>query len=132
MILFAVICWLFARFQQRNDEAQQSSPPKYSDSDFYMASFDWMKKNCETADQYINFANLCYYYGGTNLRVSDPYPFLAYLYNGVDWDGDKMHAEEAEDLFYSIAMELLQGAGIDNGYADEYELFEDERRRIWI
>lgn len=100
---------------------------KYSDSDFYTASFEWMKKHCETADQYINFANLYYYYGGTNLRVADPYPFLAYLYNGIDWDGDKIHAEETEDLFYSIAVELIQGAGIYHGYADEYEPFEDER-----
>lgn len=100
---------------------------KYTDADFYSASFDWMKQNCKTADQYINFANLFYYYGGTNLRVADPYPFLAYLYNGIDWDGDKTHADEAEDVFYSIAMELLQGAEIYRGYADEYEPFEDER-----
>lgn len=100
---------------------------KYTDADFYTASFDWMKQNCKTSEQYTNFAHLFFYYGGINLRVADYYPFLSYLYNGIDWDGDKIHADEAENVFYSIVMGLIHGAGIYHGYADEYEPFEDDR-----
>lgn len=108
---------------------------KYSFSDFYQASFEWMRNHCVTAEQYINFANLYFYYGGTDSYVDNPYPFLAYLYNGIDWDNDSVNAEQADNIFWSIAVDLLQHAEIYHGYADEYDPFKDpalteERKRL--
>ncbi len=108
---------------------------KYSFSDFHQASFEWMRNHCVTAEQYINFANLYFYYGGADFYVDNPYPFLAYLYNGIDWDSDSVNAEKADDIFWSIAVDLLQHAEIYHGYADEYDPFKDpvlteERKRI--
>ena len=108
---------------------------KYSFSVFYQASFEWMRNHCVTAEQYINFANLYFYYGGADFYVDNPYPFLAYLYNGIDWDNDSVNAEKADNIFWSIAVELLQHAEIYHGYPDEYDPFQDaalakERNRV--
>ena len=100
---------------------------EYSFKDFYCASFDWLRSNCKTPDQYINFANLYFYYGGTDFFVANPYPFLAYLYNGIDWEDDAENAEKAYNIFESIAVNMLQQADIYRGYADEYDPFKDKR-----
>lgn len=98
---------------------------KYSFSDFHQASFEWMCNHCAAAEQYINFANLYFYYGGADHYIDNPYPFLAYLYNGVDWEHDSENAEKADNIFWSIAVGLLQHSGIYHGYADAYDPFED-------
>ncbi len=95
--------------------------------DFFELSFEWMKKNCSVADQYINFAYLYYYYGGTDFEVKNPYPFLAILYNGIDWEHDNKNAKEADNIFWSIATNMLEKANLLHGYTDEYDPFEDSR-----
>ncbi len=100
---------------------------EYSFKDFYYASFDWLRRNCKTPEQYINFANLYYYYGGSDFFVDNPYPFLAYLYNGIDWENDVENAEIADNVFESIAVNMLQHAEIYHGYADEYDPFKDKK-----
>lgn len=100
---------------------------EYSFKDFYYVSFDWLRRNCRTPDQYINFANLYFYYGGTDFFVDNPYPFLAYLYNGIDWEKDAENAEKADNISEIIAVNMLQQAEIYHGYADEYDPFKDKR-----
>ena len=98
---------------------------KYTYTDFHQASFRWMCSHCEAPEQYINFANLYFYYGEADFYVDNPYPFLAYLYNGIDWDRDHVNAERADHIFWSIAVGLLRHSEIFHGYADEYDPFKD-------
>ena len=107
----------------------------YTYTDFHQASFKWMRSHCASPEQYINFANLYFYYGGADFYVDNPYPFLAYLYNGIDWERDSVNAEKADEIFWSVAVDLLQHSEMYHGYADEYDPFKDpvlteERKRI--
>lgn len=70
--------------------------------------FTYLKKNCPTEEDVINFANLFFYYGGTEYSMSNPYPFVSYLYYRVD---TKKYGEAATEIFDSITIPLLSNIG---------------------
>ncbi len=113
--------------EEEHREQAEKVLTEYSFAEFYHASFEWMKNNCKKPEQYINFANLYFYYGGSDFCIDNPYPFLAWLYNGIDWENDKQNADEAYDIFWSVAVELLRNAEIYRGYTDEYDPFTDKK-----
>lgn len=70
--------------------------------------FDYLQKRCPREEDVINFANLFFYYGGSDQPLRDPYPFISYFYYRVD---TSKYGGEATDIFDSIAIPLLSNIG---------------------
>ncbi len=70
--------------------------------------FDYLQQCCLTENDVLNFANLFFYYGGTEQPLRDPYPFISYLYYRVD---TQKYGGTASDIFDSIAIPLLSNIG---------------------
>ena len=70
--------------------------------------FQYLREQCPTPDDVLNFANLFFYYGGTDYPMRDPYPFVSYFYYRVD---TKQYGAEATDILDSIAIPLLSHIG---------------------
>lgn len=70
--------------------------------------FTYLRENCPTEEDVINFANLFFYYGGTEHPIRDPYPFISYFYYRVD---TKKYNDVATDIFDSIVIPLLSNIG---------------------
>ena len=97
----------------------------YPWSDIVAEWHNYLYSNCRTVQEVINFANLFFYYGGTNEYNPSPYKFLGYLYARVDihtyWD-------IAGDLFDSIVIDILSNQQlIDLVQNPYYNPLEDER-----
>ena len=94
---------------------------EYSWNDIFNCWFDYLKANCNTPEEIINWANLFYWYGGFEKPIPDPYEFLGYLYFKVDV---AKYVDEAQTVFDGIAIGILGKIGkvslIDNpNYAPE-------------
>lgn len=82
---------------------------------------DYMYRNCHTIDEALSFATWFEIYGGHNHRITDPYKFLAYLYDIFDLDPVKYDAQIMDDVSFG----LLEAAGIkknlwtDDSYTTE-------------
>jgi len=70
--------------------------------------FDYLQHHCPTDFDVINYAHLFYYYGGADMPLRDPYPFVSYFYYRVD---TRKYGGEATDIFDSIAIPLLSNIG---------------------
>ena len=70
--------------------------------------FDYLKQECPTPEEVINFAHLFFYYGGPERALRDPYPFVSYLYYRVD---TTQYGGEATDIFDSIVIPMLSRIG---------------------
>lgn len=70
--------------------------------------FHFLRENCPTPEDVINFANLFFYYGGTDYPLRDPYSFVSYFYYRVD---TKKYGAEATDILDSIAIPILSRIG---------------------
>lgn len=93
----------------------------YQWADIFTCWFDYLKENCHTPEEVINWANLFYWYGGFEKPIPDPYEFLGYLYFKVDVS---KYVNEAQTVFDGIAIGILEKIGkvslIDNpNYAPE-------------
>lgn len=81
---------------------------EYGWQEVFDSWFTYLRDNCKTAEDVINFANLFFYYGGTEYYLRDPYPFVSYLYYRVD---TKKYGEIATEIFDSITIPLLSNIG---------------------
>lgn len=93
----------------------------YSWNDIFECWFDYLKNNCTTPEEVINWANLFFWFGGYEKSIPDPYTFLGYLYYKVDV---AKYVDEAQTVFDGIAIGILEKIGkvslIDNpNYAPE-------------
>lgn len=72
--------------------------------------FDYLKNNCPTDKDVINWANLFWWYGGADqpLPIENPYEFLGYLHYRVDVT---KHVLDAQTIFDSIALAFLEPLG---------------------
>lgn len=80
----------------------------YSWDDIFDCWFDYLKNNCKTEKEVINWANLFFCYGGADNPIDDPYKFLGYLYYKVDVLNN---VDEAQHIFDSIAISILEPMG---------------------
>ena len=92
---------------EHSDEAQKLID-EYGWINVFPYCFDYLQQNCPTEADVINFAHLFYYYGGADLPLLDPYPFISYFYYRVD---TMKYGGEATDIFDSIAIPLLSNIG---------------------
>lgn len=94
-------------------------------SEVFNCWFDYLKSNCPTPEDVINFANLFFYYGGTELPLRDPYPFISYFYYRVD---TQKYGAIATDIFDSVAIPLLTNIGeVSLELAPDYVPEKDSR-----
>ena len=91
-----------------HSDAAKALIAEYGWQEVFEYWFTYLKENCPTAEDVINFANLFFYYGGTEHTLRDPYPFVSYLYYRVD---TKKYGAEATDIFDSITIPLLSNIG---------------------
>jgi len=70
--------------------------------------FDYLQNHCPEEADVINFAHLFFYYGGAELPVRDPYPFISCLYYRVD---TAKYGGAATDIFDSIVIPMLTRIG---------------------
>ena len=113
--------------EEHLDEALELAK-EYDSEIIFNASHVWAKEHCKKPEEFINFANLFCYYFFCDACVANPYPFLAFLYNGIDWKNDRENAENASDVYWSIATAVLRKSGIlKSYYYDEYEPLQDEQ-----
>lgn len=71
---------------------------------------NYMHTHCHTVKQALSFATWFEAYGGHTYKLSDPYTFLAYLYDIFDLNPVKYDAQIMDDVSYG----LLEAAGIKN------------------
>ena len=93
---------------------------KYDDEAIFEASFKWLKNNSTDYKKISNFLKM-FYYHFCDLVVSNPYPFLGYLYNKYEESKEELDF----DLCLTIIFELLKKSGYDVGYCELYEPNED-------
>lgn len=91
-----------------HSDAAKALIAEYGWQEVFECWFTYLKENCPSAKDVINFANLFFYYGGTEYPLRDPYPFIAYLYYRVN---TKEYGAEATDIFDSITIPLLSNIG---------------------
>ena len=81
----------------------------------------YMHEHCHTAQEALSFATWFEAYGGHEHKISDPYGFLAYLYDIFDLNPVKYDAQIMDDISYG----LLESTGIkknlwsDDSYTTE-------------
>ena len=95
---------------------------EYDDEAIFESIFNYLKNNSDSPQKIINFLNLFYYYSFSNIEISNPYPFFAYLlikYNNFKSDLDY-------DLILIIALNLLENSCIINPYLEDYNPSNDE------
>ena len=78
---------------------------------------NYLFNNCHSPEDVINYANLFFYYGGSEEYNPEPYKFLGYLYSHVDMES---YWEKAGDLFDSIAINILQNQQLIDLNEDPY------------
>lgn len=80
----------------------------YQWNDIYKCWFEYLKANCKTPEEVINWANLFFWFGGSEMSIPDPYSFLGYLYYKVDVS---KYVDEAQTVFDGIAIGILEKIG---------------------
>ncbi len=89
---------------------------KYGDKIIFNEWTDYLKNSIKDRYRARNFAYAFYNYGGHNLKVKDPYPFLGLLFYKVGFSFfDEPKTQEENDFFDlldSIYISLLLNAGI--------------------
>lgn len=91
-----------------HEDAAEALVAEYGWNTVFPVWFDYLKGNCPTEADVINFANLFFYYGGADRPLRDPYPFVSYLYYRVD---TTQYGGEATDIFDSIVIPMLSRIG---------------------
>ena len=89
----------------------------YSWKEIFPVWFRYLREECPTASDVINFVNLYVYYDAGSKPVANPIKFISYLYYkvnmGIYWD-------EAGDLFDGLAINILSHSGYLNLQQDPY------------
>ena len=80
----------------------------YSWNDIFECWFEYLKTNCNTPEEVINWANLFFWFGGYERAIPDPYNFLGYLYYKVDV---AKYVDDAQTVFAGIAIGILEKLG---------------------
>ncbi len=70
---------------------------------------DYLRTNCHTAEEVLNFAHLFWEYEGYVHPIPDPYDFLAWFYYCIDMD---QYADEAVTIMDSLSIEILSRVGV--------------------
>ena len=82
---------------------------------------NYMHEHCHNVKEALNFATWFEIYGGHTHKISEPYSFLAYLYDIFELTPVKYDAQIMDDISYG----LLEAAGIkknlwiDDSYTTE-------------
>ena len=80
----------------------------YPWADIYDSWNTFLRTNCKTPEEVINFCNLFFYYGGTEQFIPEPYSFLGYIFSIVDWDEQW---DKNGDFLDSFCISILEKAG---------------------
>ncbi len=86
-------------------------------TDIYPVWNDYLHSNCKDAEAAINFANLYFYYGGTDEYIPDPYEFVGYLLYLIDLD---KYWDVAGDMLDSLFNAVLSKSGKINLMSNPY------------
>lgn len=104
----------------------------YDNQSVFDGWFDYLINNVKSTREAWSFMDWFYNYGGHEIKVSDPYPFLGMLYKKLGLSFDKEPKENDEtnmyDTFDSIYIELLIKSNIIK--QDDYfyvNLYNDDR-----
>lgn len=105
----------------------------YEWNDIFTCWFSYLKNNCKTPEEVINWANLFYWYGGETKPINNTYKFLGYLYYRVD---TIKYAEICQTVFDSIVIGILEKIGeisISNNpnYTPEKDTRIIEEKKKW-
>ena len=91
-----------------HSDVAQALIDEYGWKEVFPYWFDYLRKCCPKEEDVINFANLFFYYGGSDQPICDPYPFVSYFYYRVD---TRKYGGEATDIYDSITSPLLSNIG---------------------
>lgn len=78
---------------------------------------EYLRTNCKTGFDAVNFANLFYCYDGVKHPIPDPYGFLAFFYYLMDL---KPAEFDAVDIMDGISTEIL----LRNGYLSQEQAYD--------
>ena len=90
---------------------------EYPWKDIFASWSAFLRTNCKTREEVINFCNLFYYYGGTDQFIPEPYSFLGYIFSIVDWD---KNWETAGDFLDGFCISILEKVGEVSIVKDPY------------
>ena len=89
---------------------------KYGDKQVFAEWYEYLKECVTDKKTARNFAYWFFQYGGHELKIKNPYPFLALLFVKTEVPLDKepslKEEKEFDDLIDSIYVSLLSNAGI--------------------
>ena len=81
---------------------------EYGWKEVFPCWFQFLKENCKTPEEVLNYANLFYYYGGTDYPIRDPYSFVSYFYYRIDIT---QYGAQATNILDSIVIPILSRIG---------------------
>ena len=102
-------------------EKAQDAISEYGWNAVFESWKNYMYKNCHSVEDALSFATWFEIYGGHMHIISDPYDFLAYLYDIFDLDPVRYNAQIMDDITYG----LLESSGtkkdlwLDDSYTPE-------------
>lgn len=110
---------------------------QYGDQTVFDEWFQYLSESVNGRYSAWNFMNAFFNFGGHDLKVKDPYPFLGLLFVklGLSLESEPSNEEEETifDTFDSIYVSLLINSGIIK--KDDYfdvNLFNDDRFKIVV
>lgn len=88
---------------------------------------DYLRSECPTQEDVVNFAEWFYSYDGPQKPIPDPIAFCAYFYYRVDIHSD---LDKLQNMFDAICIEVLRRAGLIVGWSDPYYAPESDARIV--
>lgn len=126
--------WFSDDFDPEDNEEHMDRAYKlqyeYSWEEIYPIWKGYLYKNCKTFKELVNYANLYYYYGGTDHIISDPYEFCSYFM--YRYDISELWDEGGEDI-ENLVISVLKTCGYVSFWMERNtNIFEDEDLKYHI
>ena len=86
----------------------------YTWNEIFTCWFDYLKNNCKSDNDILNWANIFFWYDGHTYPIPNTFDFLGYLYYRIDVTKNM----DAQHIFDSIAIPILEKLGEADIVAD--------------
>ena len=80
----------------------------YAFNDIFAEWNRYLRENCKSPEDVINFCNLFSYYGGSDYYIPNAYDFVGYIYYMVDLD---KYWDKAGDFLDGLCISILEKSG---------------------
>lgn len=93
------------------DEAANNLIEKYGWDAVFSELMTYLQTNCTSPENAVNAAHLIWGYGWYENHIPEPYKFLGFFYNAVDFETSKY---DESDILDSLAITILPAQGYDS------------------